>query len=85
MNVIEQHVELTEDTLTVTIPADWKGRRATLKLVLDEESVEPVPIVKPKTDLTRFRGKWAHLTPEQHEALDQQLTDMRNEWERPIS
>lgn len=84
MNVIEQHVELTEDVLTVPIPADWKGKGATLKLVLDEESVEPVPIVKPKIDLTQFGGKWAHIPLEERLRMQKDLDDMRNEWKRPI-
>ena len=84
MTTIEQHVELTNDVLTVPIPAEWRGKGATFKLILDEDEVAPVPVIKPKIDLIQFRGKWAHLTPEQHAALDQQLTDIRNEWERPI-
>ena len=83
MNVIEQHVELTEDTLTVAIPAEWKGKGATLKLVLDE-NVGPLPVVKPKIDLTQFGGKWAHLPQEEQLRLQKQLDDMRNEWERDI-
>lgn len=84
MNVIEQHVELTDDVLTVAIPVDWKGKGATLKLILDEEEVDPVPIVKPKIDLTQFGGKWAHLPLEQRLAMQKELDDMRNEWERDI-
>lgn len=84
MNVIEQHVELTDDTLTVAIPAEWKGKGATLKLVLDEEGVESIPVVKPKIDLTQFGGKWAHLPLEERLAMQKDLDDMRNEWDRPI-
>ena len=83
MNTIEQHVELTEDVVTIPVPAEWKGKGATWKLVLDEV-VETIPIKKPKVDLTQFGGKFAHLPSDK---IDQMLTDldaMRNEWERDI-
>ncbi|MBO0932766.1 hypothetical protein [Fibrella aquatilis] len=83
MNVIEQHVELTDDTLTVPIPADWRGKGATLKLILDEE-VEPVPVLKPKIDLTQFGGKFAYLSSEATDRMLGDLDNMRNEWERDI-
>ena len=81
MNVIEQTVEPKNGAVHVDVPAEWEGYVLKVTIERTEAKAE-----KPKgTGLSRFRGKWAHLTPEQHEALDQQLTDMRNEWERPIS
>ncbi len=80
MNVIEQHVELTEDVLTIPVPTEWKGKGATWKLVLDE-----VPVKKSKVDLTQFGGKWAHLPLEERLRMQKELDDMRNEWDRPIS
>ena len=78
MNVIEQHVELTDDVLTIPVPADWKGKGATLKLVLDEEV--DVPSEKPKgTGMSRFRGILKDMTPQEHEDMDRQLTELRNE------
>jgi GTP cyclohydrolase FolE2 len=78
MNVIEQHVELTDDVLTVPIPAEWKGKGATLKLVLDEEK-------KPKgTRMSRFRGILKDMSAEEKADMERQLTELRNEWERPI-
>ena len=84
MSIIEQHVELTEDTITVLVPTEWKGKGATLTLTLDEEKEEVVPVVKPKIDLTQFGGKFAHLSGEETDRMLDDLDKMRNEWERDI-
>jgi len=84
MNVIEQHVELTEDVLTIPVLAEWRGKGATLKLTLDNQKAEPVPVVKPKTDLTRFGSKFADLPTEEIDRMLTELDAMRNEWGRDI-
>lgn len=84
MNVIEQHIELTDDVLTIPVPVEWKGKGATFKLVLDEV-VETIPIKKPKVDLTQFGGKFAHLPLEERLKMQKELDDMLDEWKRPPS
>ena len=84
MTTIEQHVELTDDVLTVPIPAEWRGKGATFKLILDEDEVAPVPVIKPKIDLTQFGGKFAHLPEQTIDRILGELDAMRDEWKRDI-
>ena len=81
MNVIQQTIEPKDGVIDfhLDVPHEWEGKKIKITLEPTQESVE-----KSKHNLTRFRGKWAHLPLEQRLAMQKQLDDMRNEWERPI-
>lgn len=85
MSIIEQTVKAQNGAIDLHIPVPESLEGYLVKAVIVYEKAD-IPTEKPtEPNMTRFRGKWAHLTLEQHAALDQQLTDMRNEWERPVS
>ena len=82
MSTIEQTVEPKNGVvdLHVDVPADWEGY--VLKVTVERTEIK---VEKPeRTGMTRFRGKWAHLPLEQRLAMQKQLDDIRNEWDRPI-
>lgn len=82
MNTIEQTIEPKNGAvdLHVDVPAEWEGYL--LKVTI--ERTETKADAPEGTGLSRFRGKWAHLPLEQRLAMQKELDDMRNEWERPI-
>ncbi len=84
MNVIEQTVKVQNGTLDLHIPMPESLDGYLVKAVVVYEKVD-VPEEKPKgTGMSRFRGILKDMTPEQHEDMDRQLTELRNEWERPM-
>ena len=81
MNTIEQTTESKNGAVHVDIPAEWEGYVLKVTIERTEAKVE-----KPKrTGMSRFRGILKDMTPEQHEDMERQLNELRNEWERPIS
>ena len=80
MNTIEQIVEPKNGAidLHVDVPAEWEGKR--IRVVFEEASV----IKRPKSDLTRFEGKFAYLPPQETDKLLNDLDAMRDEWNRSI-
>ena len=80
MNTIEQTVEPKNGAidLHVSVPAEWEGYMLKVTVERTEARVD-----KPKIDLTQFGGKWAHLPMEERLKMQQQLDDIRNEWDRP--
>lgn len=79
MSIIEQTVEPKDGAVHVDIPVEWEGYVLKVTIERTKDKVD-----KPKIDLTQFGGKWAHLPLEQRLAMQKELDDMRNEWERPI-
>jgi len=82
MNSIEQTVEPKNGAidLHVDVPTEWEGY--VLKVTVERTEAK---IEKPKgSGLSRFRAKWANLPLEQRLAMQKELDNMRNEWERPI-
>lgn len=84
MNVIEQTVKAENGAIDLHIPVPESLDGYLVKAVIVYEKAEEIE--KPKeTGMSRFRGVLKYMTPEQHEDADRQLTELRNEWERPIS
>lgn len=85
MNIIEQTVEPKNGVIDihVDVPAEWNGKRIKIRVILEEDE-QNIPIVKPKSDLTRFGGKYAYLPESEKKRMIQELDNMRNEWERDI-
>lgn len=83
MNIIEQTIEPKNGAIDfhAAIPAEWENY--VLKVTIERTEAK---IEQPKgTGMSRFRGKWGHLPLEERLAMQKELDDMRNEWERPIS
>jgi hypothetical protein len=83
MNVIEQTVEPKNGAIDfhAAIPAEWENY--VLKVTIERTEAK---IEQPKgTGMSRFRGILKNMTPEQHEDMDRQLAELRNEWERDMS
>lgn len=81
MNVIKQTVEPKNGAVHVDVPAEWEGYVLKVTVERTEAKVE-----KPmNTGMSRFRGILKDMSNEEHEDMDRQLTELRNEWERPIS
>ena len=80
MNVIEQTVEPKNGAidLHVDVPAEWEGKRIRLRITFEEE--KDMSTVKPKSDLTRFEGKFAHLPDQEKDRILHDLDAIRNEW-----
>ncbi|RIV22158.1 hypothetical protein DYU11_14040 [Fibrisoma montanum] len=85
MNIIEKTVEPKNGAIDLhfDVPAEWNGKQIKLRIIFEEDTGGLVD-KDTKPDLTRFRGKWAHLPLEERLEMQKQLDDMRNEWERPI-
>jgi hypothetical protein len=83
MNIIEQTVEPKNGAidLHLNVPADWENYVLKVTVERTEARIE----ISSKAGLSRFRGKWSHLPLEERLAMQKELDDMRNEWERPIS
>lgn len=82
MNVIEQTIEPKNGAIDfhIDVPQEWEGMKIKITLEPAQEITK-----KPKgTGLSRFRGIWAHLPLEERLAMQKELDDMRNEWERDI-
>ena len=79
MSIIEQTVEPKDGAVHVDIPVEWEGYVLKVTIERTKDKVDT-----PTRDLTQFGGKWAHLPLEQRLAMQKELDDMRNEWERPI-
>jgi len=82
MNTIERTVEPKNGAidLHVDVPEEWVGY--VVKVTLERTEAK---INEPKgTGLSRFAGKWLHLPLEQRLAMQKELDDLRNEWDRPI-
>lgn len=84
MNVIEQTVKAENGAIDLHIPVPESLDGYLVKAVIVYEKAEEVAEKPVQTGLSRFRGKWAHLPLEQRLAMQKDLDDMRNEWERPI-
>ncbi|RYF71697.1 MAG: hypothetical protein EOO39_13490 [Cytophagaceae bacterium] len=81
MNVIEQTVEPKDGAVHVDVPAEWEGYVLKVTIERTEAKAE-----KPKgTGMSRFRGIFKDMSSEERADMDRQLTELRNEWERPIS
>ncbi len=82
MNTIEQTVEPKNGAidLHVNVPAEWEGKRIRMRITLEEE--EGLSMAKPKSDLTRFESKYAHLPETQKDSILDSLDAMRDEWTR---
>lgn len=82
MNVIEQTIEPKNGAIDfhIDVPQEWEGMKIKITLEPAQEITE-----KPKgTGLSRFRGIFKDMSPEEKADMDKQLTELRNEWERPI-
>ena len=80
MNTIEQTTESKNGAVHVDIPAEWEGYVLKVTIERTEAKVE-----KPKgTGLSRFRGIFKDMSEGEKADMDKQLTELRNEWERPI-
>lgn len=84
MNTIERIVEPRNGVidLHVDVPTEWEGKRIKVQMVVDE--TQTVPVIKPKSDLTRFGGKYSDLPTLEKDRILQGLDDLRNEWARDI-
>jgi hypothetical protein len=83
MNIIEQTIEPKNGAVDfhAEIPAEWEGYVLKITVERTEAKVE----TPKKTGMSRFRGILKNMTPEQHNEMDRQLIELRNEWERDIS
>ena len=80
MNTIEQTTESKNGAVHVDIPAEWEGYVLKVTIERTEAKVE-----KPKrTGLSKHRAAFGYLPLEQRLAMQKELDDMRNEWDRPI-
>jgi hypothetical protein len=85
MNVIEQIVEPKNGAIDLHIPLPEGWDKWNIKTVVVFEKTT-IPVEKSKgTDMSQFRGILKDMTPEQHEDMDRQLAELRNEWERDMS
>ena len=84
MNVIEQTVKAQNGAIDLHIPVPENLEGHLVKAVIVYEKAEE-PEMSNGLGMSRFRGILKHMPPEQHEEMDRQLTELRNEWERPIS
>lgn len=93
MQVIRQYAVPQNGRLSIDVPATFDGKQVEVQLVLAEDvATQPKKRTRksgqkrqPKTTgLEKLVGKFKHYTPEQNEKIDRELTDIRNEWERPI-
>ncbi len=80
MNVIEQTIEPKNGAidLHVDIPAEWEGY--VLKVTV--ERTEAKAETPKKTNMSRFRGMFNDMSAEEKADMDQQLTQLRSEWDR---
>lgn len=83
MNVIEQHVEPKNGAIDLHIPLPEGWDEWVVKTVVVYEKTD-VPVKKQGTGLGKQRGALKHLPIEERLALQKELNDLRNEWERPI-
>ncbi|MBC7568281.1 MAG: hypothetical protein H7319_00920 [Spirosoma sp.] len=80
MNVIEQTIEPKNGAidLHVDVPAEWEGYVLKVTVERTEAKVE----TPKKTNMSRFRGMFNDMSAEEKADMDQQLTQLRSEWDR---
>jgi predicted ATP-dependent endonuclease of OLD family len=84
MQMIRQYAIPHDQIVQVTVPEEFNEKQVEIHVILVEEpEAEAHP--QAKSDLSHLVDKYKHYTKEQNEAIDQELSDLRGSWERPIS
>lgn len=84
MNIIEQTVEPKNGAIDLHIPLPEGWDEWGIKVVVVYEKTD-VPIQKSTgTGLSKYRSALGHLPLVERLAMQKELDDMRDEWERPI-
>lgn len=73
------HAKVEEGQVVVQLPETFTGKEVEV-IVLPSESAPAMP--KSKNNMSKYRG--ILKTGLSREAIDKQLQNLRDEWERPI-
>jgi ssRNA-specific RNase YbeY (16S rRNA maturation enzyme) len=84
MQMIRQYAIPHDQVVQVTVPKEFNNRQVEIQIILVEE---PKKKAKPKkkSGLGHLVGKYKHYTDEQNAKMDQEIKELRDSWERPIS
>ncbi|RYF68264.1 MAG: hypothetical protein EOO39_19740 [Cytophagaceae bacterium] len=88
MQVIRQYAVPLNGILTIEVPKSFDGQQVEVQLVLAQE-VTPAPQKKlakrfKNPQLGKLVGKYKHYTQKQNDKIDNEVTAIRDEWERSI-
>lgn len=81
--MIRQYAVPHDQIVQVTVPKEFNDKQVEIQIILVDEAKEPaVEALHAKTTLSRLVGKYKHYNKDQNEAIEKELRDLRDSWER---
>lgn len=84
MEMIRQYAVVHDGVVQVTVPEEFNEQPVEVQVILTVRTPTDNVGTKQKAGLGHLVGSLNHLTQEQKEAMNRELQEIRNSWERDI-